>query len=73
VNRDAAADYNSRGPSYQRARATLERRCEIPPSLDVFDHELALARCHDPDLTVEALAMQISNKYHRVNGFFPAE
>ena len=70
---DSATEYGRKGPRYREAWDTLVNGCDVPPSLDVFDHELKIARRAAPMLTVEGLARRLSQSYHRVSGFFGPE
>jgi hypothetical protein len=71
--RDSAADYRQRGPIYSRAWEILSRKCEVPPSVEVFDHELEHARegkgryrgKGQASLTVIAHAQRVADSYHR--------
>jgi hypothetical protein len=63
--RDAAKDYEAKGPRYSAARRILERGCEIPPSLEVFEHILETGRKTNPSLTPEGMARRVSESYHR--------
>jgi hypothetical protein len=67
------ADYTVRGSAYQIAWRTLVEGCDVPPSLEVFDHELALARRGKPMMTPEAQARRLAAAYQRVGGFFPED
>ena len=68
--RDATADFKAEGPRYGAARRILERGCEVPPSLEVFEHQLKLDQEKNPRLCPEALARRLSESYHRTQGFF---
>jgi hypothetical protein len=63
-------DYHERGAAYARAWAVMVADCDYPPSIEVFDKELAEQRRATPTLTVEQLARQLAERYRRVRGFY---
>jgi hypothetical protein len=72
MTRDSAADYRSNGPRYEKAWEILAA-CEVPPSIDVFDWELALERERNPRVSVEGFARHLVDTYQRVSGFFGSD
>lgn len=74
-------DYAARGSLYLEAWDILARRCEYPPSLEVFDAQLKARRDGTdgprdnrpparPNLTVLEHARMLGETYQRVRGFF---
>jgi hypothetical protein len=63
--RSSAEDYAARGTLYQEAWEVLARGCEIPPSLEQFDHELNERRRSNSSLTVVGCARRLADGYHQ--------
>jgi len=54
---------------YRRTWEILHAGCEIPPSYELFTHELKEARKARPALRPEEVAQSIAERYHRTKLF----
>lgn len=63
-------DYRRRGSSYAQAWEILAAACDTPPSLEVFEFQLAELRKKTPSLGVVAFAEQLAETYQPVRGWF---
>lgn len=57
-NRD---DYVTQGPAHAEAWLILEQRCDVPPSLEVFLHEISMIG-GSPVATARAIAANYSRR-----------
>jgi hypothetical protein len=67
--RTCADDYAEAVPVYDRyedAYRILAEGCEIPPSLEVFQHQLRAERQRTPSVTAVGLARRLATDYRRI-------
>lgn len=65
---DNFEDFHRRGSHYRNAWEILSRACEVPPSLEVFEHQLEKRRDQHPSLTVTGFAQELANSYRPIKG-----
>jgi len=53
----------------KRSREILDAACEIPPSYELFTHELTEARKARGGIRPEEVAQSIAERYHRTKLF----
>lgn len=63
-----ASDFERKGSDHHSAFAILAERFTVPPSLEVFDHELTLARRGRPGLTPDRFARSLALSYNPIAG-----
>jgi hypothetical protein len=63
---NAQTEYTGRGPTYARAFEILSKGCDVPPSLEVFEHELGSRRRSRPGLAPEECAVAVAQSYRRI-------
>lgn len=63
-------DFVVRGKAYEEAWEILAEGCEVPPSWDVFMHEVEEMRTTNPTrvISVQEAATSIARRYRRVGG-----
>lgn len=67
TNEDA---FRAKGPEYTAAFQILALGCEIPPSLEVFEHEMEVRPLHPYRAQgPEAMASSLVQRYHRIKIF----
>jgi hypothetical protein len=59
-------DYEDAGPEHIAAWARLARGCEVPPSFEVFEAELAAVRRRAPAVAPEVVADRLVAMYRRI-------
>jgi hypothetical protein len=64
TNADA---FRRRGPDWAHAYELMHRRCGVPPSIEVFEQELADRRKLEPRLTAPELAERLAAGYRRID------
>lgn len=65
--RDNFTDFQNAGPQYRNAWEIVAR-LEVPPSLEVFEHELERRRDSHPSLTVTGFARMLADSYRPIRG-----
>lgn len=72
-------DFKAKGPTFTQAWEILHGGCDIPPSLELFEHELEVHRKGDPSrkitpnpsLAPQGMARRLVERYHRTTMSFP--
>lgn len=65
---DNEDDFTVRGRAYEEAWEVLRDGCEVPPSWDVFTHEVEELRKVNPELvlSVQDVAERVVKRYRRI-------